>query len=106
MRKVFMFFVLVIFCTLQVAMGQAVEEWVVQLHEPHMYNDMPYRIMKPLNFDSNKKYPLIVSLHGGGGRGSDNLKLRKNGSDSTESSHSGTAFSPSTKPGSTNGERS
>ena len=74
MRKVLMFFVLVIFCTSQAAMGQAVEEWVVQLHEPHMYNDMPYRLMKPLNFDSKKKYPLIVSLHGGGGRGSDNLK--------------------------------
>ena len=74
MRKILMFFVLVIFCTLQAAMGQAVEEWVVQLHEPHMYNDMPYRLMKPLNFDSKKKYPLIVSLHGGGGRGSDNLK--------------------------------
>lgn len=78
MRKVLMFFVLVIFCTLQAAMGQVVEEWVVQLHEPHMYNDMPYRLMKPLNFDSKKKYPLIVSLHGGGGRGSDNLRQLRN----------------------------
>ena len=42
MIKVLMFFVLVIFCPLQAAMGQAVEEWVVQLHEPHMYNDMLY----------------------------------------------------------------
>jgi len=30
--------------------------------------------MKPINFDSNKQYPVIVSLHGGGGRGTDNRK--------------------------------
>jgi poly(3-hydroxybutyrate) depolymerase len=29
--------------------------------------------MKPMVFDSNKRYPVIVSLHGGGGRGTDNL---------------------------------
>lgn len=48
-------------------------DWV-KLHEPHIYNDMLYRLMKPINFDPNKSYPVIVSLHGAGGRGSDNLK--------------------------------
>ncbi|NVO08774.1 MAG: prolyl oligopeptidase family serine peptidase [Bacteroidales bacterium] len=31
-----------------------------------------YRIMYPLNFDANKKYPLVLFLHGSGERGKDN----------------------------------
>ncbi len=50
----------------------------VKLHEPHIYNDMPYRLTKPINFDPNKSYPVIVSLHGAAGRGSDNLKQLRN----------------------------
>jgi len=49
------------------------EDWVA-LHEPHVYKEMLYRVMKPINFDSSKSYPVIVSLHGAGGRGADNLK--------------------------------
>lgn len=52
------------------------ENWV-DLYEPHADDEMPYRLMKPLRFDSNKRYPVIVSLHGGGGRGSDNRKQLK-----------------------------
>ena len=33
---------------------------------------LPYRILLPKNFDVNKKYPLILFLHGSGERGSDN----------------------------------
>jgi pimeloyl-ACP methyl ester carboxylesterase len=33
---------------------------------------MPYRILIPLNYDPQKKYPLVVGLHGGGVRGNDN----------------------------------
>lgn len=56
------------------ANGQVVENWAVELHEAHIYNKMPYRLMKPIYFDPNKRYPVIVSLHGAGGRGTDNLK--------------------------------
>jgi predicted peptidase len=36
---------------------------------------LPYRLFVPLGVsDSTQKYPLILWLHGGGGRGSDNLK--------------------------------
>lgn len=31
-----------------------------------------YRVLKPLNFDSNKKYPLVLFMHGSGERGNDN----------------------------------
>ena len=35
---------------------------------------LPYRLLLPQNFDNNKKYPLIIVLHGSGERGSDNEK--------------------------------
>jgi predicted peptidase len=33
-----------------------------------------YRVFTPRNYDVKKKYPLILYLHGGGGRGNDNRK--------------------------------
>ena len=33
---------------------------------------LPCRILTPLNFDVNKKYPLLIFLHGAGERGNDN----------------------------------
>ena len=57
----------------EVVDGEISEEWV-RLYEPHADDEMPYRLMKPINFDSSRRYPVIVSLHGGGGRGTDNRK--------------------------------
>lgn len=37
-------------------------------------NVLPYRILFPENYDKTKKYPLILLLHGGGERGTDNEK--------------------------------
>ncbi|TAI46692.1 phospholipase [Flagellimonas allohymeniacidonis] len=33
---------------------------------------LPYRLLLPANFDANRKYPLILVLHGSGERGNDN----------------------------------
>lgn len=33
---------------------------------------LPYRILKPLNFDSTQSYPVVLFLHGAGERGDDN----------------------------------
>ena len=49
----------------------------VDLYVPHADEVMPYRLMDPLGFDSSKRYPVIVSLHGGGGTGNDNRKQLK-----------------------------
>jgi predicted peptidase len=35
---------------------------------------MPYRLFVPDGYDKNKKYPLVLWLHGGGARGTDNEK--------------------------------
>jgi Predicted peptidase len=43
---------------------------------------MPYRLFVPANYDAKKKYPLILWLHGGGGRGTDNLKQISGGNTS------------------------
>lgn len=38
-----------------------------------------YRLFVPANYDQKKKYPLVVYLHGGGGRGNDNRKQIEGG---------------------------
>ena len=44
-----------------------------ELYKPRgSYKAMPYRVMEPYNYDPEKSYPLILSLHGAGGRGDDN----------------------------------
>ncbi len=60
-------------CAQEPAETLPAEGWVA-LYEPHADDKMPYRLMRPLGFDPSHRYPVIVSLHGGGGRGSDNRK--------------------------------
>jgi len=52
--------------------------------EARVYTDaaggkLPYRILKPADYDANKKYPLVIFLHGAGERGTDNLVQLKHG---------------------------
>jgi len=35
---------------------------------------LPYRLFVPVGYDKDRKYPLLLWLHGGDGRGSDNLR--------------------------------
>jgi predicted peptidase len=46
------------------------------LYEAKTFGDLNYRLMPPIELTDNtgKKYPLILSLHGAGGRGSNNKK--------------------------------
>jgi predicted peptidase len=50
-------------------------EWR-ELYEAREYQGVPYRLMKPIDLTENpkQKYPLILSLHGAGARGTDNRK--------------------------------
>jgi predicted peptidase len=40
---------------------------------------LPYRLYVPLGYDANRKYPLLLWLHGGDGRGGDNVKQLNGG---------------------------
>ena len=48
-----------------------------ELYEPRVFEDLPCRVMKPFGFDEEKRYPVIVSLHGAGGKGKNNKKQLK-----------------------------
>jgi predicted peptidase len=50
---------------------------MLKLYEPSEFKGLPYRLMKPIDFDASKTYPLVLSLHGAGGKGSDNLSSLK-----------------------------
>ena len=50
-----------------------------RLFESHVYTDaeggtIPYRLLRPLDYDPLEEYPLVVCLSGIGGRGTDNIK--------------------------------
>ncbi|HPN68490.1 MAG TPA: endonuclease/exonuclease/phosphatase family protein [Saprospiraceae bacterium] len=50
----------------------------INAYEPRQFvsgaDTLNYRILYPPNFDKNKKYPLLLLLHGAGERGNDNVK--------------------------------
>ena len=65
---------MVLLLTQQAALCQ---QPLTALYEPQVFDEMPVRIMKPPGFDSATRYPVIVSLHGAGGRGTNNDKQLK-----------------------------
>ena len=50
-------------------------QWVVDKYEPYTYNfvyggtnqALAYRLLRPINFDSSKQYPVVITLHGASG---------------------------------------
>ena len=68
---------LIIFVAVLLIGGSAEAQQWRELYEPSVFEGMPVRVMKPIGFDANKKYPVIVSLHGAGGKGTDNQKQLK-----------------------------
>jgi predicted peptidase len=48
--------------------------FLAKLHQNSRGETMPYRLFVPQGYNKRKKYPLVLWLHGGAGRGNDNLK--------------------------------
>lgn len=38
---------------------------VIDLYEAHTIEDMGYRLLRPVNFDPNVNYPVVITLHNG-----------------------------------------
>jgi len=55
--------------------------WDTSPFLPYIYKGIPFRLMRPVNFNAARaeKYPLILFLHGVGERGGDNNNQLKNG---------------------------
>lgn len=45
-----------------------------EIHVNKEGDRLPYRLFVPVGYDANRKYPLVVWLHGNDGRGDDNAK--------------------------------
>ena len=71
--------VLLVACTTAVAQENrpTAQRASLELFKAHTHKGMPYRLMSPSNFDAARKYPVILSLHGAGGKGDDNRKQLK-----------------------------
>ncbi|MGB0597921.1 MAG: alpha/beta fold hydrolase [Rubripirellula sp.] len=52
----------------------AVSAETLALYVPGEFKGVQYRLMNPIDFDPSITYPLILSLHGGSGRGTQNIK--------------------------------
>lgn len=62
------------------ALGQKREKVLVaKVFKGSQGRTMPYRLYVPENYDKHKHYPLVLYLHGGGGRGDDNRKQIEGG---------------------------
>jgi predicted peptidase len=48
------------------------ERWDVRVYQNEKGETLPYRLLRPKDYDAKRAYPLVVFLHGMGERGSDN----------------------------------
>jgi predicted peptidase len=53
---------------------RSVDGFQARMFKSRRGETMPYRLFIPANYDAKRKYPIVFWLHGGGGRGNDNLK--------------------------------
>jgi predicted peptidase len=56
------------------AVAQRARVFLAKIHQNSRGETMPYRLFVPPGYNKQKKYPLVLWLHGGAGRGNDNLK--------------------------------
>lgn len=72
-------FVGVVAMTSPVQAQRADVEELAEVYEAAVFeasdgSELPYRMLRPKNYDPQKQYPLVVLLHGAGERGNDNAR--------------------------------
>ncbi|HIF00074.1 MAG TPA: hypothetical protein EYQ63_24475, partial [Fuerstia sp.] len=82
-RLIILFVVAMVFSVPAMAQKKklpAVSQDVLDVYEAHSFEGVSYRLMKPIDLGNNadKAYPLILSLHGAGGKGKDNIRNLRN----------------------------
>ncbi len=65
-----------VFVALPASVGRAAgaDDFVALTYSDGKGQTLPYRLFVPRGYDPYKRYPLVLYLHGAGGRGNDNLK--------------------------------
>jgi predicted peptidase len=56
----------------------AAQDFEARVYKDEKGRTLPYRLLKPLDYDPGKKYPLVLFMHGAGERGDDNQAQLKN----------------------------
>jgi predicted peptidase len=56
----------------------AAQEFEARVFKDDQGRSLPYRLLKPRDYDPGKKYPLVLFFHGAGERGDDNQAQLKN----------------------------
>jgi len=56
------------------ALGGDTNLFLARIHTTAAGRTLPYRLLLPKNYEPARSYPVILYLHGGAGRGTDNLK--------------------------------
>lgn len=80
MLRTLMFGVVLVLLLAPLALGRKREDILIaKIYKGSQGRTMPYRLYVPDNYDKQKKYPLVLYLHGAGGRGDDNLKQIEGG---------------------------
>lgn len=57
-----------------IAITQKASVFLAKMYKNSRGETMPYRLFVPQPYDKQRKYPLVLWLHGGAGRGNDNIK--------------------------------
>jgi hypothetical protein len=68
LTRISLFFVTLLTITIPIRVFADLQpDSIVNKYEAHKYKTMAYRLLRPINFDSTKVYPVVITLHNGPG---------------------------------------
>lgn len=76
MQRVAILGVILLFSFTSISVAQ-LTDFEAEIYTDSLDNELKYQILKPVDYDSTKSYPLVLFLHGAGERGNDNYSQLK-----------------------------